>query len=170
MPLSLRNLGSAETTFGPGRADTTANLGPGGHSGMSSIQALLDELIRRKMAGPAKAGPMERPLFMSGGNPTPAQVAGPSERPAPRADTSLSAADKYAAALRPRYAFGSGSQHYELEPWAYGDPDIRKTLPNQSSYQPSNDAERAQTNAADSERFGRETAMRKKIQALGYAY
>jgi hypothetical protein len=41
-------------------------------------------------------------------------------------------AARYAAALRPRHAFGSGALHYELPDWAMGDPMLRATMPNSS--------------------------------------
>ena len=82
-------------------------------------------------------------------------------RPSPAAI----ARSRYAAALKPRFAFGSGAMHYEIADQAMGDPYIQQALPKSS--QMVGGPSGPQESASDFARFAREQQARKLLQYGG---
>jgi len=172
-----RQIGSADTAYGPGRVTTTANLGPTPGGGGGNLQALLEEVLRRKMAPAAPKG-------FSGTGVGAAWARGNAGRmvrtPGPERNKTLvqRAADRAQIARLnaisqppPRVTRFVGGQRLDtLDPESFTGAQREAYLAQGSSLSPSDDPFRAEAADADFDRSGRRAAIRKRIQDMGYGF
>lgn len=165
-------MGSAAFTYPPGGTSIrTEAPGFGGEAGLSprasdpELIALMRTMARRKAAMQGEMGDLalqqaRLSLKQQGAR----RHVGGGERVSVG---TMSPAQKYAAALRPRHAFGSGNLHYELDERFLGDPDIRAMLPQSSHLAGPSLAALDREADEDFDRFARDMAQRRAAAGGG---
>ena len=171
-----RNMGGANTVIGPRRTDTTATIA-GSRGGGSDIMSLIEEVLRRKLT------PQPKPGLARGSAPAAGPVRAPAgeganedaalRRAAVReANARASIAEAASKPLPRRNIGGMG-----VVPGHIADTRFlpQALLPAQGnilggggSGVGGSSRVTGAGDAADFERFGRESAVRRKIQGMGY--